>query len=276
MGWKKKEKVSYLKQMWVHRYNVNSGLGAVAASLALTIPFGGLGFLPLLAYGTGAAIASLVVPDSRKFRESVDQRLEREAREAARAHLMEKITEKVGPAHPYWATYQRMLERRDSLAALADDSATALQMNDIGGLDDATVDYLGLWLARIAIHERSEAVDERTLVQRIKAVDNQIENASGSADKRRLKKAKSELEHLVRRRQEMRTREASMEASMLSMADAFDEVYQRVISNPSAREQVAAELKVAVERMNAEEELECELEEEFDALLSNESLEMEG
>ncbi len=271
MGWKKKEKVSYLKQMWVHRYNVNSGLGAVAASLALTIPFGGLGFLPLIAYGAGAAIASLVIPDSRKFRESVDQRIAREARESARAHLIEKITEKVGPAHPYWATYERMIERRDSLAALADDADTALQMNDIGGLDDATVDYLGLWLARIAVHERAEAVDERTLRGRIAAIDTQLEKTSGSADKRRLQKAKGELEHLVKRRQEMRTREASMEASMLSMADAFDEVYQRVISNPSAREQVAAELKVAVERMNAEEELEYELEAEFDALL-----EMEG
>lgn len=265
--WKKKKKVSYLKEMLKHRYNVNTGLGAAAASALMLIPFGGLGMIPLLAYGTGAIIAGLVVPDSKKFRNAVDLRIERENRDATRDHLIEKITEKAGANHPYWSTYQRMLERRDSLAELAQDAEAAFELEDIGGLDDATVDYLGLWLARIAVHERGEAIDEKTLKQRIKAIDNQLEGVEDSASKRRLLKAKSELENLVRRRQIMLTREAAMEASMLSMADAFDEVYQRVISNPSARDQVAAELKVAVERMNAEEELEHVLEDEIEALL---------
>lgn len=268
-GWRQKKDVNYLKEMLLHRHCVNAGLGSVAAALALSIPFGGLGFLPLIGYGAGVAIAALFVPGSQRFRQKVDRQKMLERREEAREHLLDEIRGRVGTDHPYWKVYQRMLDRRDSLRKIADQTETAVTHEDIDALDDATVDYLGLWLARIAIHERAQSIDERSLARRIQEIDAQIEGVSSGADRRRLLKAKKELENLVRRREEMRTRDASMEATMLSMADTFDEVFQRVMANPTSREEVAAELKVAVERMNAEEELDYILEDEIEGLLES-------
>ncbi|MEM9069683.1 MAG: hypothetical protein AAGE52_14320 [Myxococcota bacterium] len=267
MSWRTKKKVSYFKEMLLHKYNINSGLGSLAAGVVLSIPFGGVGFLPVIAYGAGVAIASLFVPGSATFRANVDRRKMVEQREAARQHLIDEIEKRVGKDHAYWQVYGRMLERRDSLRKVAEQQETAVTQEDIDRLDDATVDYLGLWLARIAIHERSASFDERTLARRIADIDTQLETVGASSDKRRLLKAKKELENLIRRREEMKTREASMEATMLSMSDTFDEVFQRVMANPTSREEVAAELKVAVERMNAEEELDYILEDEIDGLL---------
>lgn len=270
MGWRKKKKeVSYWMEMMSHRWNVNSFLGSVGVSLLLSIPFGGAGALPFLGYLAGLTIASLTIPDHHRWKEAVDKRIEDDQREAARAHLIEEITERVGSEHPYWTAYYRMLERRDSLAKMAADADTALGLGDIAGLDDATVDYLGLWLARIAIHERSQAVKRRSLIGRIADIEQKLQAGVPSADRRRLEKAKKELENLVRRHEEMASRDAALEANMLSMADTFDEVFQRIVSNPTSREEIAGELKVAVERMNAEEEMDYELEEEFDALLEN-------
>jgi len=267
VGWKKKEDVNYLGEMLKHRYSVNSGLVSVAACLAMAIPFGGLALLPIVTYGAGLAIASLFIPGSASFRMNVDRRKRVEQREAARKHLREEIEKRVGIEHPYWKVYARMLERRDSLRKVAGDNESAVTDDDVDALDDATIDYLGLWLARIAIHERSTAFDERSVATRITDIDGQLESVTEGADKRRLQKAKRELQDLLKRREEMRTREAAMEASMLSMADTFDEVFQRVMENPTSRDQVAAELKVAVERMNAEEELDYVLEDEVEALL---------
>ncbi|MEM7609635.1 MAG: hypothetical protein AAF411_30180, partial [Myxococcota bacterium] len=98
-------------------------------------------------------------------------------------------------------------------------------------------------------------------------IESRLEGNLPSADKRRLHKAKKELETLLRRHEEMQSRDAALEANMLSMADAFDEVYQRIVANPTSREEIASELKIAVERMNAEEEIDYELEDELDALL---------
>ncbi len=75
-------------------------------------------------------------------RGAVDRRIENENREAAREHLIEKITEKAGANHPYWSTYQRMPERRDSLRELAEDAEAAFELDDIGGLDDETVEIV--------------------------------------------------------------------------------------------------------------------------------------
>ncbi len=267
-SWRQKKQVNYLKEMLLHRYCVNAGLGSMAAALALSIPFGGLGFLPLIGYTAGVAIAALFVPGSQRFRQTVDRQKLLEEREEARAHLLEEIERRVGTDHPYWQVYRRMLERRDSLRKVAEQSETAVTQQDVDALDDATVDYLGLWLARIAIHERAQSIDERSLARRVEELDAQTETVNSAADRRRLLKAKKELEKLLRRREEMRTRDASMEATMLSMADAFDEVFQRVMANPTSREEVAAELKVAVERMNAEEELEYLLEDEIEGLMA--------
>ncbi|MFT5356154.1 MAG: hypothetical protein ACI9KE_003377 [Polyangiales bacterium] len=267
MGWRpKKRAVSYIMEMLKHRFNTNAFLGSLAVSLVMTIPWGMAGILPFIGYLAALTMAILTVPDHHKWREAVDTRIDRDQREAAREHLVSEIKKRVGDNHAYWTNYYRMLERRDSLAKMAAESDTAITLDDIKGLDESTVDYLGLWLARIAIHERGEAVDQRALRGRVMDLGHKLEKDLPSADKRRLQKAKSDIENLLRRHEEMVSRDAALEANMLSMADTFDEVYQRIIANPTAREAFASELQVAVARMDAEEDMDYELEEQFDAL----------
>jgi hypothetical protein len=264
------KKVSYLREMLAHQYNLYGALGSAAAASVMAIPLGiGPALIPLLAYGAGTTIAALFVPGSPKFQEAVDRRKKLEAREASRAHLIGEITKRVGQEHYNWPVYFRMLERRDALRRAAAVRENAITESDVDRLDDATVDFLGLWLGRVAIEERNHSFSEPKLRARIEALTAEIEATEEGDNKRRLMKARSDLVGLVKRRQEMRTRDAAAEATMLSMADTFDEVYQRVMANPTSEDVVQTELRSAVERLDIEEELDHVLYGEVEALLGN-------
>jgi len=265
---KGKKKTSYFKEWLLSKRSINGGLGAVAAGVMLSIPFGfGIATLPVLAYVTGMGIASLFVPGSSKFREQVDRRNATKQREAARDQLLKEIARRVGNKHDYWRIYDRLTGRRDSLRKVAERNDTAVTQEDVDRLDDATLDFLGLWLGRIVVHERLNSIDGDAVRSRIEHIGARIEEVDDMGDKRRLMKAKRDLEGLLQRREEMLTREAAMEAQMLSMSDTFDEVYQRVMANPGSRARVDEGLAMAVERMDAEEELDYILDHEVEALL---------
>lgn len=263
-----KKSGSYLVEMLSHRYNLYGLLGAVGTGAILSIPFGlGLAFVPLLGYLATTSIAALFVPGSRAFRETVDREQRTKARDGVRQHLLSEIRKRVGNEHGLWAVYLRMLDRRDALARLAEQSESAIQTEEVEQLDDSTIDFLGLWLGRIAISERDKAFSEQELIGRIADLDRDLKGLESEDDRRRLLKAKSDLEGLVKRRQEMRSRDRAAEAAMMSMSDAYDELYQRVMANPTSRDAVAGELRAAVERLNVEEELDSVLFHEVEAML---------
>jgi hypothetical protein len=268
---KKKRKGSYVVEMLKHKYNVYAVLGTVAGAAVLSIPFGlGIALIPVLGYAAGTSIAGLFVPGSRKFRDNIDRRRRAEERELTRKHLVDEISQRVGPNHGYWRDYARICDRRDSLMKIAEQRESALAYEDVERLDDSTLDFLGLWLGRIAIEDRQRAVSEEQIQGRIAQIQQDLEEMVDPMNQRRLVKAKSDLESLLVRRREMRTRDAAAEAAMLSMCDAFDEVYQRIMVNPSSREAIDGDLRSAVERLNIEEELDVVLHEEVDAMLKGE------
>ena len=106
---------------------------------------------------------------------------------------------------------------------------------------------------------------------RIASADERLSQVSSDADRRRLLSAKAELGKLLARRDEMLSRDSSAEATMLMMADSFDEVFQRVMADPNSRENISSGLKAAVERMNIEEDLDFMLEAEVETLLAEAS-----
>ena len=263
-----KKSGSYLMEMLAHRYNLYGLLGAVGAGAALSIPFGlGLAFVPILGYLATTSIAALFVPGSAAFREKVDREARTKSREGVRTQLLGEIRKRVGNEHGLWGVYNRMLERRDALARLAAQSESAINPEEVEQLDDSTIDFLGLWLGRIAISERDKAFSEAELKGRIADLDKDLKSLEDDADRRRLMKAKADLEGLVKRRQEMRSRDRAAEAAMMSMSDAYDELYQRVMANPTSRDAVSGELRAAVDRLNVEEELDSVLFDEVEAML---------
>jgi hypothetical protein len=258
-------KPSYLRAMLTHQYNQYALLSSAAFGALLAIPYGlNAGVMPVLAYGAGAALASLFIPSHPKFKQWVDNRHRTRQRERSRSHLESEISRRATPDNSLWAAYHRMRERVTSLRGMAS-SRKNISSREIDRLDDATVNFLGLWLAHLVIDEREASIDEGAVQQRIDSVEAQIAAASSAADRRRLSRAKQDLERVLERRERMHTRRATVDAAMLSMSDAFDEVYQGVIANPTG--DIASQLHNAVERMNLEEELGSEIEEELGDVL---------
>ena len=262
------EDVSYFKEMLTHQVSIGTMLSALSIGALVSIPMGlGIGAIPILMAVAGQAIAALFVPSSPVFRKMVDDRNRKDHRDKAREHLKEQIEARVSESDPNWAAYHRMLERLDSLEKLAEMRGNGLDRRMVEQLDDATVDFLGLWLAWLTLRERWDSVDERTLKRRIRQIDQEIEKGHTAAvESHHLNKAKKDLEGILTRRQSLWGRAASLEAVMLAMADTYEEVYQRVMANPTASD-VKAQLQEAVERMRVEEQLNLAVDVELSSVL---------
>jgi hypothetical protein len=245
---------SYVWEMLKRPININIGLTAAAAGAFLAIPFGLAGFvLPVLLFGAGDAIASMFIPSSASWRVKIDREYAARRREETSAHLREEIMRRAGGKHSRWAVYARLCERIDSLREMARHRRSGLNERDVMRLEDSTVDYLGLWLAEQSMIERQNAVDERALETRIKDITARIE--AGAHDSRSLQKARADLEELLLRHHRLSSRRAAVEAALLSLPDAFEEIYHAVVTQPAGGES-GTRLQEAIDRLRLEEELE--------------------
>lgn len=260
------ENISYLKEMVAHPVSVYGGLGALMAGAVLSIPLGlGFGAIPVLAYTAAQGIAALFIPDSPVFREKVNRRKRVERREAARAHLQEELERR--SSREFEDDYLRMRERLGSLREMVQSGRVALTETDLERLDDATVDFLGLWLARLVMRERFDSVDENRVRGQLRTLTQQLEQELPPVEERRLRKAQEDLERILERRQGLRARAAAVEAAMLSMSDTFGEFYQRLTANPNAAE-LGSALDDAVARLQVEEQLDLAVEAELGELFT--------
>ncbi len=259
------EPPSYLKEMVTHQYSLYGLLGSLALGTLLAFPFGfKVAALPVLCFVAFEAIAALFVPHSSFFRYQVDRKKRQERREQTCAHLINEIRKRVQD-DPNWDLYYSLCERVVSLHAMARNrkAKTSLSSSDIERLEDATVDFLGLWLGRLSMNERLEALDEGALKDRLKAVSAQLAEAQVH-NRPPLMRAKTDLERILMRRERLMARQAAVEAAMLALADTFDEVYQAVMTNPNSGG-VAQQLQQAVERLHIEEELDLGLDQDLEA-----------
>ncbi len=268
---------SYVKELLLHPVNTSLGMTALAAGALLSIPLGlGVGALPLLAFAAGDALAALFIPSSKAFRARVDEKWRRSRRAEVREYLEQQIRLRGEADLPRavrdeamrsWETYQRMLSRIASLEEVARRPDGRLGQKELEQLEDATVNYLALWLTKLLGHERQATVAEKDLEARLHRVELQLEEATGVTDRRTLEKARDDLTTLLQRRQTLRSKLASVDAATLSMADAFEEVFQQAVTRPNAPE-AGAQLQQAVDRMRLEEGLDLAIEEELGELFT--------
>jgi hypothetical protein len=248
------EQPSYLWAMLTAPLNINLFLATLAGSTFLSIPYGAPGaILPLLAFAAGEAIASMFIPASSTFREKVDRKLKLKRREAAAMHLRGEIARRCTEHDARWETYRNLQERVRSLREMGSHRRSALGEREIERIEDTAIDYLGLWLAELSMDERQDSVNERDIERRIADVTQRIEK--GAEDSRSLRKAKGDLEELLLRHRRLASRKAAVEAALLSLPDAVEEIYQAIITGASAAEG-GARLTDAIERLRLEEELE--------------------
>ncbi|MEL6342506.1 MAG: hypothetical protein AAFV53_05195 [Myxococcota bacterium] len=272
----KEESISYLREMLAHPTNIYGLFGTLLLAALLSFPLGlGFAIIPVLFFAAFEAIAALFIPSSPVFQEMINRKKRRERREKIRSHYVEEIQRREPDGQFHWKAYHRMRERVQSLTEIADNRQTSLSDRDVERLDDATVDYLSLWLAWLVMAERWKNVDEEGIEKRVRAIDKQLEKTTKAVEKKRLTKAKSDLERILKRREGLWGRATEVEAKMLAMTDTLEEVYQRVITNPNSGN-AATELQSAVERMRVEEEIDFAVDAELNDLLSGSSKKKKG
>ncbi|MBI4816834.1 MAG: hypothetical protein HY791_11280 [Deltaproteobacteria bacterium] len=261
------DETSYVKEMLTSNTSTYGLLGALMTGAILSIPFGlGVGAIPLLGYAAAQGIASLFIPSSPEFRRKVDRKKKLERREAARRHLISEIELRAGrDAGRLWSTYHRMLERLRSLEKASSAGQIEISAEELDRLDDGTVKYLSLWLGGLVLDERRASLASSNLTSKLLEVDEQLENATSADERRRLEKAKSDLERIARRYDGLDARATALDAAMLVISDAFEEVHSQLMTQPAGVD-VTAQLAEAVERMRVEEELDHAVEEELDEL----------
>lgn len=257
---------SYLREMLFSNGNLYALLGSIAAAAVLSIPYGfGAGLVPLIGFAAGEAIAAMFIPFSERFRAKVDKAYRIQARETTRKHLLEEIAQRQQRDAHAWGnfgsheSYRRMQMRVASLYRIAQDRHTQLSLSDVEKLDDATLDYLCMWLAALVIEERARAVSLEDIEARLQMIEHDLHAARPGTDQMQLQKARNEYLSLITRHRRMLSRKMAIEALMLSMPDQMDEIYQTIVTAPTATD-VDSKLADAIAKLGLEEDLEAELE----------------
>jgi len=269
---------SYLREMLFSQGNLYALLGSVAAGVLLSIPYGfGAGLMPLIGFMAGDAIAAMYIPASEAFRAKVDKKFRDQARATTRAHLLEEIEKRdifSTQAFGSLDAYHRMVTRVDSLYRVAEDSRTRLSQRDVEKLDDATLDYLCMWLAALVTEERARAVQIKDIEARLQAIEQDLSEAKPGSDQAQLQKARNEYLSLITRQRRMLSRKMAIEAAMLSMPDQMDEIYQTIVTAPTSSE-IGSKMADSIAKLGLEEDLEVELEGALRETVPNISMRMQ-
>ena len=243
--------------------NVLALLGSVAAGVVLSIPYGfGAGLLPIIGFAAGETIAAMFIPYTENFRSQVDKKYREQLREATRSHLLDEIERRdqsAKGAHGSLVSYQCMRDRVASLYRVASDNRTQLSMRDVEKLDDATLDYLRIWLAALVIEERAKAVVLKDIEARLQIIERDLKDSKPGTDQMHLQKARNEYLSLITRHRRMLSRKMGIEAAILSMPDQMDEIFQTIVTAPTSAD-VDSKLAESIAKLGLEEGLEAELE----------------
>jgi hypothetical protein len=282
-----KKEPSYLGAMLASQANLHAvlGMGAVAALAAF--PFGRVGAaLPLLALGVGEVIAGLVVPDLPAFRAKVDRASRRARRDEVRATLLSELMRRIpleirGPAlmplrapdgspsrrgdaraldaanRQRMVAFNRMGEQIEALAGVAQDRDSSLGDSEIERLQDAALDYLSLWLARLQIDEREGASDLRDIRGKLAQIEQSLPGAD-RANAAQLRRAQAEYQGILDRRNALAGKSVAIDAALAAMPDKIEEIYQMVIAAPYSKG-MGNRLEDSLSRLRLADELEQEL-----------------
>lgn len=271
------EETNYLMEVVGHPVSVSGLLGAVTAGAALSMVAGfGPAAIPLLLWVSAETIAGLFLPSSPVFREWIDRKKRAERREALRTQLLERIRTKSmhesfqgsrlhGQLIDYREQYDRMRERVAQIAKLAAQQSASISSYDLEKLDDATVDFLRLVHARVVLHERMDAQDMNELDRQLRIIDKRLEQAEGAVERKKLEMARADLERVLTRRRGLPAQDVATATQLLSITEAVEELYHHVTTDAGGAE-VGRFLQEATARINLQEEIALEVDEEMDAI----------
>lgn len=257
---------NYLGEMLKSSTTVTAGAAALALGGILAVPLGLSGFLlPVVAATTGITLAGIFVPSLPGFRAKVDARKRDEARQRIRQHLIDSLLNRVSEDDPNWTVLGRMEARIADYFAFKRAASEELASSDVERLQDAPTSYLSLWASRLALSERLETLVDARLPLRIKALEADLKSKPGNAN---LIKALNDLNALQGRFGALDAKVNALDAAMLSLPDAVDEVTQGAYG-AAQTEQALGRLRSAVEELDITAEIEQQLQIEMGDLQLN-------
>jgi hypothetical protein len=252
---------SYTQELLFSQRNVLSVLLGTALAIALSFPFGAKGFvLPMIGIATLESLALLFIPGLPGFRKSVDLRLRAEKQEELIQQLRRQIDDAVSQAHANWSVFERLRERARTLQELhAVRSDCSVGERDVERVADASVQFLANWLIAINIEARLKTLNRKDLESRRSEISGRLEEDPGNSS---LKRALSDIEALLERRERLINRRAAVEAGLLALPDAVEEIMNAALTSSGA-DDASQRLQDAVNRLHEEEEAEAIVEEEL-------------
>lgn len=252
-------KPSYLGAFLKHPTNRMALLACAVAAIFASIPFGwtGLALVGVVALGT-EVLAALAIPGLPSFRAWVDREQHHEARAQRRLLLLNELSNH-GDSNAL-ATYQHMISRVQALYQTAGDSRTTLTRQDVEKLEDLTVDYLGLCVVNNSLKQRKDHASEDVVLKRIVSIQTQLKNPALPEDEmRQLRSALTEYTEVMNRSRRLAVRRSTLEATLMSMPDKMEEVYQLVITSPYSSD-MGSKLEESLARLRIAEEVAAEFE----------------
>lgn len=215
-----------------HPYNQAVALGTLAASLLLSLPWGGDGLgLGMLALAAIEMVGLAIVPGLAVFQAQVDKQDRITARNARRERLLQEIQANGGSVH--LRSYEQMCVRVASLYNTASDRSTALTERDVEQLDDLTVGYLQMCLSDALTRGDDKAAQAAGLVRKLHDVEKRLEGNGLARDEiEALQQAKADYEEAIARHNRIVVRRSALEASLVSTPVRMEEVHQMVMASP--------------------------------------------
>ena len=250
-------KPSYLGAFLKHPTNRVALLAAGVVGIFASIPLGwaGLAVVGVVALGT-EVLAALAIPSLPSFQAAVDRAQHQQMRAQRRLALLTEISN-YGDTRAL-DTYQHMLSRVQALYRTADDSRTTLSRADVDKLEDLTVDYLGLCAVHLSLKQRKDNASDDTVTKRIASVQAQLQNTALPEDEQRqLRNALNEYTEVLQRSRRLAARRSALEATLISLPDKMEEVYQLVITSPYSSE-MGSKLEESLSRLRIAEEVASE------------------
>jgi hypothetical protein len=274
------EKANYLAEVIGHPASVTGAMGSITTAAILSIVSGfGVAAIPVIFYMASTSIAALFLPTSPVFRAWIDKRKRGERREVQRQELTQRIARVLDEhrvrsegfwqeVRDYGHTYQRMRDRLTAITELVKSQNAVMSHFDLERLDDATVDFLRLVHARVILRERMDAQDARDIERKLATVERQVEAAPSPTERKKLESAAADLQRLLERRSGLPARDAATAAQLLTMSEAFEDLYHQLSSAgaTTGHVNVGEFLHETTEKLRFEEEVDLEVDAELAAI----------
>lgn len=251
---------SYWQAFLLHPVNRMVVLGITSLGVLASFPLGWPG-MALALFGLAAVeVAGVaIVPSLPPFRSAIDRQRARADRESRRQRLLQEIELHGNSSH--MSDYGQMQQRVASLYRMAQDATTTFGEREVEQLDDLTVRYLNLCLSDAVMHEENNNANGTDAIQKkLRAIEQRLAQPLPEDEKQQLAQARGEYQEALKRQARMASRRSTLEASLVAMPLRMEEVYQMVMTAPSAGN-LGALLEESVLRLRTAEQVTFELEE---------------